>query len=81
MSLTISPELEERIVNTARNRGMAPDDLLRNLLEVQAPQGQTAKKLTLTVDEFLAETERIGQTLPKLSDYAYTRESFYEDHD
>lgn len=37
--------------------------------------------LELTVEEFLDELKRIGKDLPELSDYAYTRESFYEDHD
>jgi hypothetical protein len=81
MSLTISAELEQRVLNTARKRGVAPDDLIQEVLLRETRDETEPSKLQLTVDEFLAELNRIGKNLPKLSDYAYTREAFYEDHD
>jgi hypothetical protein len=79
MTVTFSPDIEERIAQKAQARGIAPDEYVREV--VARDFAAVPEPLSLNVDEFLAELNRIGKDLPKLPDYAYTREAMYEDHD
>lgn len=80
MTLTIDSELERRVVDTARKRGLAPEIFVREVLTRETGSEHPLVSPSLSVEEFLAELSRIGNQLPELPDHAYTRESFYEDH-
>ena len=81
IQLEIEPEVEQRIIEAARARGLEPSAYASKI--VSDAVAYTAPKL-VTDEEFRASLDRLaerGKNLPRLPDYAYTRESFYEDHD
>jgi hypothetical protein len=81
VQLELSPEVEQQLIATARAKGLEPAAYASQL--IASSVGLTSEKhLTkLDVDEFLTGMASLGKDLPPLSEYAMTRESFYEDHD
>lgn len=83
IQLQISPEVEQQVVLAARARGLEPDAFVSQLVTDAVANYHTTKR-RLTPDEFRASLDRLaelGKGIPALPDYAFTRESFYEDHD
>ena len=81
LQIELEPEVERRLIEKARAAGLEPEAYASQL--IASSVGLTSEKhLTkLDVDEFLTGMASLGKDLPPLSEYAMTRESFYEDHD
>jgi hypothetical protein len=81
IQLEIDPEVEQRLVEAARARGLEPSAYASKI--VSDAVAYTIPK-QLTDEEFKASLDRLasyGKDLPKLPDDAYSRESIYQDHD
>jgi hypothetical protein len=81
IQLEIDPEVEQRIVDAARVRGLEPNAYASKI--VSDAVAYTVPK-QLSDEEFKASLDRLasyGKGLPKLPEDAYSRESIYQDHD
>jgi hypothetical protein len=82
VQLELAPEVEERLEKAAAVRGLKPEAYVVELIEAAVSRSLPEKHLTKEqLQAFLDGMASLGRDLPVLSDYAYTRESFYEDHD
>jgi hypothetical protein len=82
VQLELAPEVEERLRQAAAGRGLKPEAYVVQLIEAAVSQSLPEKHLTEEqLRAFLDGMASLGRDLPILPDYAYTRESFYEDHD
>jgi hypothetical protein len=91
VQVELAPEVEECLNRAAETRGLTPQAYASELISAAvsplssdaAIQRLTApKRLTKEqMEEFLREMAALGEGLPPLSQYALTRESFYEEHD
>ncbi|MBS1820671.1 MAG: hypothetical protein JST61_01640 [Acidobacteria bacterium] len=80
IQIELTPEIEARFADAARAHGLQPDAYASHLI---ASAALTAEKHLSheEVERFLTEMSRHSDRIPALSDSAYTRESFYQDHD
>jgi hypothetical protein len=90
LHVDLAPEIEKRLVEAARAEGLAPEAYASRLIAatIDAPTDARIEALTsekhLSQEELDAVLDRLasrGHNLPNLPDEAYTRESFYQDHD
>ena len=82
IQLELSPEIEARLIEKARARGVCVHDYVQSVLEEAVaaesmPHRRTEKEIQAFFDAMAANSEKI----PQLPDHAFTRESFYLDHD
>ena len=81
LSIHITPEVEGELTRRATARGMDLSSFVSMVLEEAAkPRPQIAQ----TIEEFEQSLDRIAQfsdEIPALPDEAFSRESFYRDHD
>jgi hypothetical protein len=81
IQLEIDSEVEQRLVEAARARGLEPNvyasKIVSDAVAYTSPKQLSNEEFRTILDRF---AER-GKNLPRLPDYAYSRESFYEDHD
>ncbi len=84
IQLEISPELEQRVIVGARARGLEPNAYASQIVSNAVAADFYTSPKRLSREEFRAAMDRLaelGKVVPPLPDYAFTRESFYEDHD
>jgi hypothetical protein len=80
VKVELKPEVAASIAAQAEARGVSVEDYVQQVIEDQAGRSDRPhdpQRLEAMLDK-LAE---MGKGQPRLSDYALTRESFYEDHD
>lgn len=82
--MEITVNIPDEVAQKARAMGMTPEGYVESLIHIDKPE----ESLTLSVEERVADMKRFIQELsanseniPRLPDYAFTRESFYSDHD
>lgn len=81
IQLDIDIEVERRIVEAARARGLEPSAYASKI--VADAFAYTSSK-QLTAEEFEASLNRLAMyssKIPELPDEAYSREGIYQDHD
>lgn len=78
MALTLSPEIEERLLSAAQSRGLSPDAYLGELLSRQPNPSAAAMTGEARANAFLAWADSFPDT-PPLSDEAISRASLYPD--
>ncbi len=83
MTLQLSPELESRLAEAAKMRGMEPEDYARQLLEQSLPPLSMGTGILTKegLEEMLLEMAKGSENLPVLPTSAFSRESFYEGRD
>jgi hypothetical protein len=82
VQLELTQDVEERLKKAAEARGLKPEAYAIQVIEGAVRPVRLEKHLTKEqMQEFLDGMAAIGKDIPALPDYAYTRESFYEDHD
>jgi hypothetical protein len=82
VQLELAPDVEERLEKAAAVRGLKPEAYVVELIEAAVTRSLPEKHLTEEqLQAFLDGMAAFSDKLPVLPDYAYTRESFYEDHD
>lgn len=81
--IELRPDIEARIQAQAHAEGVAPDSYIRNLVEnavrptAIAPRRTGARDMKAFFKAMTANSDK----MPQLPDEAFTRESFYQDHD
>ena len=82
VQLELAPDVEERLQKAAEARGLKPNEYAAQVIAAAVPPVLVEKHLTKEqMRAFLDGMAVHSDKLPVLPDYAYTRESFYEDHD
>jgi hypothetical protein len=84
IQVQLSPEVEARIQAQARAQGIEMETYLKSLIEnavhatpIATPQSASARNMNAFFEAMAAHSDKI----PELPDEAFTRESFYQDHD
>lgn len=81
MTLTISPETEEKIITQARERGLPPDQYAIEILE-DSPQPISVSELS--AEQLLAGFRELAETATPVANYPadfFSRDVIYADHD
>jgi hypothetical protein len=94
LQVELAPEIEKRLVAAARAEGLEPAAYASRLISatinarinarINAPIDVLTSEKHLSQEELDAVLDRLasrGDNMPDLPDEAYTRESFYQDHD
>jgi hypothetical protein len=82
--IELRPEIEAKLSAEAQARGVEIETYVESLLEqainaagASVPRRRTREEMRAFYDALAAHSEKI----PQLPDDAFTRESFYQDHD
>ncbi len=81
IQLDLSPEVERQVIEAAVARSLEPTAYVSQLVTNSVAHAMRKRP---SPQEFRAALDRmaeLGKDAPTLSEYALTRESFYEDHD
>jgi len=80
----LEPEVEAQLAAEARARGLSPESYVEQLIAERtakpASQAGPANRLA-SLEKFFDEMAAHAEKIPLLPDEAFTRESFYQDHD
>jgi len=83
IQIALRPEIEARLAAEAQARGVDIEAFVESILEqavtpsTSAPRKRTREEMQAFYDVLAAHSDKI----PQLPDEAFTRESFYQDHD
>lgn len=82
--MQITVEIPDELAAQVRERGLTPESYVRGLIAdasraESATSGASSGKMS--VDEFIRAMAANSEKIPQLPDQAFTRESFYQDHD
>jgi hypothetical protein len=81
VQLELAPDVEERLQKAAEARGLRPEvyaaQLIHSAVSVLPEKHLSLEEMQRFLDGMAVHSDK----LPVLPDHAYTRESFYEDHD
>lgn len=86
--IELRPDVEARVQAQARAEGVEPESFIRNLVEnavrttlAASEVGASPAARLADLEVFFKEMARNSDKIPQLPDEAFTRESFYQDHD
>ena len=82
MQITI--EIPDELAAQAQARGLTPEFYVRSLIVEAAhaaPVPIPPQEPKMDIETFLREMSAHSDKIPQLPDEAFTRESFYQDHD
>ena len=80
--MRITVDIPDELAARVQASGVTPEAYVRNLVE-EAARNEAAERQTrrMRMEEFLEAMAQNSDKIPVLPDEAYTRESFYQDHD
>jgi hypothetical protein len=82
--MQITVELPDELAARARARGLTPEayvlGLIEEAAEVETPKANPSEP-KMDMETFLRKMSQNSEKIPQLPDEAFTRESFYQDHD
>lgn len=80
--MQITVDIPDELAASVQASGITPEAYVRNLIEEllrrRAPEPAPRK---ITMEEFIRGMTAHSDKIPQLPDEAFTRESFYQDHD
>jgi hypothetical protein len=82
--MQITVEIPDEFAAQVQARGLTPESYVRSLIEDaarNAPLPLPPAKPKIDMQTFLREMAANSEKIPQLPDQAFTRESFYQDHD
>jgi hypothetical protein len=82
--MQITVEIPDEIAAQVQARGVTPESYVRGLIEEAVREESRASKaseLKMSMDAFIRAMSANSEKIPQLPDEAFTRESFYQDHD
>jgi hypothetical protein len=82
--MQITVEIPDELAAQAQERGLTPESYVRSLIDNAvrtAPAPLTPAKPKMDMKEFFEAMSAYSDKIPQLPDEAFTRESFYQDHD
>jgi len=82
--MQITVEIPDEFSALAQARGLTPESYVRSLVDkvvgsTPAPRPPVEPRMSMA--EFLRKMAAFPEDVPQLPDEAFTRESFYQDHD
>jgi hypothetical protein len=82
LHVELAPDIEKRLIEAARAEGLEPDAYAARLIASTIAARTRDKHLSKEeLERFFSGMARHSDKIPDLPDEAYTRESFYQDHD
>ncbi|HEV3039701.1 MAG TPA: hypothetical protein VHA33_18175 [Candidatus Angelobacter sp.] len=84
IQIELRPEIEARLAAEAQAQGLEIETYINNLIERAMSKTGTIPRRRRTREEMHAFFEAMAahsDKIPQLPDNAFTRESFYQDHD
>jgi hypothetical protein len=82
--MQITVEIPDELAAKVQARGLTPESYVRGLIEEavrSAPLPLPPANPKMDMKEFLSKMAEFSDKIPQLPDEAFTRESFYQDHD
>ena len=82
--MQITVDLPDELAERARARGLTPEGYVRALIEDAAqedPMSLEQQRPKRDMEAFFRGMAAFSEKIPQLPDEAFTRESFYQDHD
>jgi hypothetical protein len=84
MQVTVQVEIPDELAAQVQARGLTPENYVRSLVDQAArtaPVPLAPAKPRRNMEEFFRVMAAHSDKIPQLPDEAFTRESFYQDHD
>lgn len=81
IQIEVSPEMEARFAAAAKAQGLEAASYAKSLIESAALQAAPPVNKRRNIEVFLAAMAAYSDKIPPLPEQAFTRESFYQDHD
>lgn len=82
MEITVT--IPDEVAEKARALGMTPESYVESLIRRDKPKANptpSVEERIADMNRFIQELSANSESIPRLPDYAFTRESFYSDHD
>jgi hypothetical protein len=84
--MQITVEIPDELAAQVQARGLTPESYVRGLIEDAAraeeeTPGIARPKRKMDIESFIKAMAEHSEKIPQLPDEAFTRESFYQDHD
>jgi hypothetical protein len=82
--MQVTVDIPDELAAQAQARGMTPELYVRSLIDAAAHTGPLPlppHRPSIDTETFLREIAKYSEKIPQLPDEAFTRESFYQDHD
>lgn len=82
--MLVTVEIPDEVAAAVQARGETPESYVRGLVDEavrSAPRDTGVAPKKRDIQWFLREMARNSEKIPQLPDEAFTRESFYQDHD
>lgn len=83
IQIHLEPEIEAQLVAEARARGLSPESYVEQIIAERTAKLHTeagSVDRLASLEKFLEEMAAYSDKIPQLPDRAFTRESFYQDH-
>jgi hypothetical protein len=81
MTLTLSPELEQKIARRASERGLSVDEIAAEILDRELSQRYAEEEISrLSAKQFLEQGPAHPNTKGDWPDHFYSRETLYDEH-
>jgi hypothetical protein len=83
--MRITLEIPDELAAQVQVRGLTPESYAQSLIDdavrAATPPALPPFKRKMDMEEFLRAMAAYSEKIPQLPDEAFTRESFYQDHD
>jgi hypothetical protein len=82
--MQITVEIPDDLAAQVKARGLTPESYVRSLIDDAvrtSPTPLPPAKPKMDMEEFIRKMSEHSEKIPELPDEAFTRESFYQDHD
>jgi len=85
-TMQITVDIPDEFAAQVKARGLTPESYVRNLVDdavrtAHVAAGPIRPKNKMDMQTFLQKMAAFSDKIPQLPDEAFTRESFYQDHD
>jgi hypothetical protein len=79
--MQVTVEIPDELTEQVKQRGETPEQFVESLVQSAIGLIPSQKSPKLTLDQMLDRLAINSDKIPQLPDEAFTRESFYPDHD
>lgn len=79
--MQVTVDIPDELAAQVQARGLTPESFVRGLIDDAARSAPTPIRSKEEMEEFFRIMSANSDKIPQLPDEAFTRESFYQDHD
>jgi hypothetical protein len=79
--MQVTVEISDELAAQVQARGLTPENFVRSLIDDAVRSAPTPIRSKEEMEEFFRIMSENSDRIPQLPDEAFTRESFYQDHD